>query len=665
MMAIAPLLIGFVLSADPSTLTMPRADRPAWLREKGIVMAGSWEPLIFRVRRDGRDGYDATQEEREAYAREHSREMVGALRALGVNFVMMHAYKGFGMAAEAESMRDAARFAALCREEGLRTGCYTFSGTIGWELARKEIPGWEEWVQRDPRGRPVPYGSMTFRHYIDRMHPDAAAYLKRIVRFAVEEMKVDLLHFDNYAVGPGYGANASVLFRTYLADRYGAAGIRARFGVDAAGAIDTIAPPSPVDRGAPVGRDYLRFSCRWLTESYLDLGRFARSLRPGILLECNPGGIGAGIHPPVDHATLLRGGEAFWDEGAAPGWDGKAIHSRIRTYKVGRRLGNMAFAYTTNPLEAAESIAFNLDCLGCIVWFEYGRLVEKPGSSKPVSPSLAPYIDLFRKIQPEWGGREVIADVAILRSFPSLVLAPPEAAACEYRAEQALIEGHAPFAIISERELASPDGVRAIVLAGCPALADADLTAILAFARRGRGLVIAGPAGILDEDLRPRADSPIEAWTGKAMRGEAWRIERDGARIAYLPESAAEAGALVEAARWAAGGRFTIEVEAPPSVACEFVRHEGGAIGIHTVHYGSGSASGLRVRARGLAGAPAARWISPGADPKPLSVRRTPRSVRGMKGSRVGEEGPSGDILIELPDLEVYGLLSIHEEGRP
>ena len=47
-------------------------------------MAGSWEPLIFRVRRDGSDGYTPTMKQRDAYLREHSPEMIARLKELGV-----------------------------------------------------------------------------------------------------------------------------------------------------------------------------------------------------------------------------------------------------------------------------------------------------------------------------------------------------------------------------------------------------------------------------------------------------------------------------------------------------------------------------------------------------------------------------------------------------
>ena len=37
-------------------LTLPENQRPKWLSSHGLVMAGSWEPLPFRGRRDGSPG---------------------------------------------------------------------------------------------------------------------------------------------------------------------------------------------------------------------------------------------------------------------------------------------------------------------------------------------------------------------------------------------------------------------------------------------------------------------------------------------------------------------------------------------------------------------------------------------------------------------------------
>ena len=106
--------------ARAETLTLPLHERPQWLRQEGIVMAGNWEPLPARVRRDGSPGYTPTAEQRAAYEREQSPEMIAQLKQLGVNFVMMPCYKGFGLVAERESMKSNARFARLCHEAGLQ-----------------------------------------------------------------------------------------------------------------------------------------------------------------------------------------------------------------------------------------------------------------------------------------------------------------------------------------------------------------------------------------------------------------------------------------------------------------------------------------------------------------------------------------------------------------
>jgi hypothetical protein len=304
-----------------------------------------------------------------------------------------------------------------------------------------------------------------------------------VVRFAVEEMRTDLLHFDNYIVGPGHGPRALEDFRSYLAASYSPDELERRLGPG--GLASLRIPPAPTG-ATPLGRDYLRFECRWLADSYHDMARYARGLRPDVLLELNPGGVGAGIRPPVDHWLLLPGGEAFWDEGAAPGWDGTRLRSRIRTYKIGRALGNMTFAYVTCPLEAAESIAFNLDCLGCIAWFEYGRLVAKPGSDAPVSPLLGPWVRLHRRLQREWGGREVVADVAAFRPLESQLFLP-ESAATAWRAEDVLIRKRVPFRIAGHTERDPAAGARALLVAGGRAMSDRELEAVAECVRGDEG----------------------------------------------------------------------------------------------------------------------------------------------------------------------------------
>ena len=487
--------------AEP--LTLAPDQRPAWLERDGIVMAGSWEPLPFRVRRDGSDGYTPTAEQRAGYLREHSPEMIARLKDIGVNFVMMHCYKGGGLEAERESMADAVRFARLCHEAGLRVGVYNYSGAFIWELFFKEMPQARDWVVHDENGEPRQYGRATYRYYWSRNHPDAQEFYRGLVRFAVDEMGVDLIHFDNYVVGPGRDANSVQRFRRYLRDTFSPERL-ARMNVKD---VNAVQPPMTGPPDTLLRRAWLEFSCRSIADSYHEMARYARSLRPDILVECNPGGVGGRIAPPVDHGRLLQGGEAFWDEGHSPGYRDGRLHSRICTYKVARLMGNAAFAYATTPLEMAESMAFNRDSLGCICWFEFGNIVDRPGSKEPVSPALQPFIRFFHARRDLLRGAEVVADVAVLRSFPSQVFADAKHAGLTARVEQTLIENRLPFQIIYQDQLADLKRYRTLVLAGCVALSDAHVRHIERYVESGGRLCIVGPAATHDEWMQPR-DEP-------------------------------------------------------------------------------------------------------------------------------------------------------------
>ncbi len=562
----AAVLLGasLVASGYSKTLTLPPPKRPAWLQREGVVMAGSWEPLLFRVRRDGSNGYEPTPEQLAAYAREHSPEMVAQLKALGVNFVMMHAYKGFGLGAERQSMADAVRFAQLCHDAGLHVGVYNFSGAFGWELFFNERPEARDWVILDRNGKPLTYDSAQYRYYWNRNHPGAQSFYQQLVRFAIRDIRADLIHFDNYNIGPGFDACSVQRFRHYLGKTFASRELRTA-GI---GDLNHVLPPTADFADNLQRRAWLDFSCQSLADSYHDLARYARTQRKDILVECNPGGPGNRIEPPVDHGRLLTGGDAFWDEDVMPGYRGGVLHTRIRTGKLGRSLGNLAFAYTTTPLEAAEAMAFNLDCLGCVCWFEYGKLVARPGSTQPVSTNLAPYIRFFTGRRDLFRDAKAIADVAVLRSFPSQVFADPRCAQLAGGAEQALIENRVPFQIIYDQQLPDLRRYRVLVLAGCIALSDPQIKRLRHYVASGGRLCVIGPVATHDEWLRPRSKPVLH--------------DLPSTRVVRFPET----GDCISAVRRACAGQLSLSVEAPPGLCAELTEQAGRRL-VHLVNYRS------------------------------------------------------------------------------
>jgi len=82
----APRLAGtavFLLSAG---LAQTRVlDRPRWMDEPGIVMAGNCEEPSFRARRMGRLDYTLPPEKVVGYEREHNQEMMKRARWQGMS----------------------------------------------------------------------------------------------------------------------------------------------------------------------------------------------------------------------------------------------------------------------------------------------------------------------------------------------------------------------------------------------------------------------------------------------------------------------------------------------------------------------------------------------------------------------------------------------------
>ncbi len=550
-------------TACGEVLSLPENQRPEWLSRDGIVMAGSWEALPFRVRRDGIDGYTPTPAQQEAWDHEHSRDMLERLKALGVNFVMAHGYKGLGVTAEKQSMADAVVFARLCHEAGMRVGVYTYSGAFLWEPFFREAPQAKDWVLLDERNKPITYGRTDYRYFWNRNHPDAVRFYRELVRFAVQDIKTDLIHFDNYHESAGFDAQSVKDFRRYLRSTFSTDDLR-KAGIDP----DTAMPPRRADPPDLLKHAWRDFECGYLARSYLDMSRYARSLRGDILMECNPMSVQPLIRPPVDHSRILPGGEAFWDESSPSGIDPKGkLHTRIRTYKVGRLMNNLAFSYVMTPLEAAESMAFNHpDCFGCICWFEYGNIVAKPGWKTPPAAHLQPYIRFFQARRDLLRGAEVVADVAILRSFPSQAFADQKYAAMTAAVEDACIAGRTPFQIVYDRHLGDLKRWPILLLAGCVAMSDTQVQAVKRFAADGGKICIIGDLATHDE----------------------WMSPRDRAALADLPASAvarvADGEEAVSAIRRLAGGSMSLEIETRAPICAEVVRQPARRL-VHLVNY--------------------------------------------------------------------------------
>jgi hypothetical protein len=195
---------------------------PGWLRE-GLVFVGHWEPLIYRRRRGGSE-----TDVWERYLREHSEEAVAELADLGVNLVITHYHKGFGPAAERDEYAFIRQLRNYCHARDIRVGAYIRLDTLAYETLLQEHPEAQDWFQVNWDGQyPVYNDSDQWLYYRRQACPCCEEYLRWIeerVRFAVEDLKVDLVHFDG--VMPfleGYQCycdRCKADFRHYLQEKY-------------------------------------------------------------------------------------------------------------------------------------------------------------------------------------------------------------------------------------------------------------------------------------------------------------------------------------------------------------------------------------------------------------------------------------------------------------
>lgn len=119
--------------------------------------------------------------------------------------------------------------------------------TLMYETFFVEEPRAVNWVQREIAGLPIllPYGyQQSYRYRPCFANQEYLAYLKKIVRYAVVDVKADFIHFDNFDLNaePDSCHCAACVsgFRKHLMTKYTAAQRKERFGFEC---IDFVNPP--------------------------------------------------------------------------------------------------------------------------------------------------------------------------------------------------------------------------------------------------------------------------------------------------------------------------------------------------------------------------------------------------------------------------------------
>ncbi|MBI4875132.1 MAG: beta-galactosidase trimerization domain-containing protein [Acidobacteria bacterium] len=532
-----------------AAFAQPPVPKARWI-ENGIIDAGgSHEPYTFVVRRGGQR-LDA----RQTYERNRSEEVIRKLKEQGVEVFHTHLYKGMGMAAEKPDMEDARRTAEIAHRHGLKVDSYIQWNTMMYETFFAEEPRAKDWIQRDILGLPIllRYGyQQSFRYRPCFANLEYLEYLKKIVRYAVEEVKTDFIHFDNFDLNaePDSCHDQTCVrgFREYLKAKYPPAKRKERFGFEN---VEHVNPPqwnrqNPPERMQiiydPAIQEWIEYRCQFMADALRQMALYAKSLNPEVVIEVNPHGITGGNRAwtaGIDHARILKSTQVFWtEEENLPGYlpDGRLI-SKIRSYKLARAFRNILFTYIAgDPVAMAECLAFN-------------QTVGFAGSH-PLRPEMSNYIAFYRKHRELFTGAKDAGNVALLRSHASITYNHARAQLSAVLMEQTLIQARIPFDLIFDEHLEDLSKYKVVILPDSECLSDRQLEAVRGFVARGGGLLATGQAGLYDEWRRLRVEPGLaglvegqrpargyeETVQSSDLAGAPVRKEVRPGRVVYLP----------------------------------------------------------------------------------------------------------------------------------
>lgn len=150
------------------------------------------------------------------YERLHGEELVSKASMLGVDTVYCHFFKGFGLVHEREEMERTRDFAKIAHAHGVKVLGYCQLNSLYYEAMLGEVPDLEKWTARRQNGAIDTYGGHYYRWSPCIESREFMDYLKKLIRYGIEEIGLDGFHFDNSYPRDCHCERCQKAFREYL-----------------------------------------------------------------------------------------------------------------------------------------------------------------------------------------------------------------------------------------------------------------------------------------------------------------------------------------------------------------------------------------------------------------------------------------------------------------
>jgi hypothetical protein len=178
-----------------------------------------------------------------------------------------------------------------------------------------------------------------------------------------------------------------------------------------------------------------------------------------------------------------------------------ALVSQIRSYKMARLIGSSCDAPIGDELLAAQHMAFGYET-------PVAGYAGAPWMS--ARTATTPILDFFRYYHDRYYTHATnIADVAVLRNWPSMAYSINATYLPATLMEQVLIQYKIPFDLLFDEELTNLDRYQAVILAGQECVSDAQVKQLLDYVRRGGTLVITDNTGQYNDWREERHQNPF------------------------------------------------------------------------------------------------------------------------------------------------------------
>jgi hypothetical protein len=643
---------------------------PGWIRQGFADAGATHETWIFQVRRNGEN---FNQWQKDDYDYQLTEPYIKALAESGITLFHVGCYKGFGFNAEKENMDKVAQAVAIAHKYGMKADTYIQWNTMAYETFFTEVPEarTDLWYQIDENGKPLmlTYSyQQAFRYRPCFNNDEYVNYFKeKIIRYVVEKVKTDFIHFDNFDFNypPAADFNPATIaaFRKYLNEKYSAEKRKERFGFED---ISNVMPPmwnseNPADKmtsiNDPVIQEWIDFRCWTFTSRLAECARFARELNKEVVIEVNPHGLvgsNRAWEAGINHADLMQYTNVIWSEDDNnPRWENGLAIGKFRHYKLGRTTNNFIMTYNIKPQDFAENLALN-------------RTIGFLGTEIPEGVTKK-YLDFWLANKDLYINTKGAERVAILRSYPSMAYNNLETQMAVNMAEQTLQQRQIPFDIIFDQQIDKLDKYLVLVLADQESLTDQSIMAIKQFVNNGGGLVLTENSGKYDGWRRLREKSlmqeilPADKMNDKFPAKEVYSFTFGKGRVIYLPTLTKPGidvklgfesvwvmpenwGELESAVYWAAGGRLPLQVISPEWIGVSHDTKEEREV-IHLFNYkNAGNAGGITLEYNGKV---KKAWaVSP--------------DFAGKKAIPYTEEG--GNTVIRISDLIVYEIIVLERQ---